>query len=312
MKQRKYVEETPPHSSATAYSPKAHVVRMCRWPATCVVLAAAIAAPTAFAAPEGQTTAPAIAAERSAPEAKLDVSRLADRLSPEMMDVQRIVVAQQNGFSVADVAGPPGEPLSIKVKLPPDNGELFRVLMFRGLPENFKLTNGISLEDAWAVSPAEASDVALVAPPDFTGEFSMEVLFIHGNGESREQQIVNVSIETRDDGGVAATGETGASDSAKTNKAEIDPELQKSMFDRASKMMSAGDIAGARLILSYLAKQGMAGAAYAMGQSYDPGFLDDLYIRGDNPADVEMARTWYRKAAELGNDEAVSRLSALE
>ncbi|MFP3920783.1 MAG: hypothetical protein ACLFPA_05840 [Dichotomicrobium sp.] len=311
MKQRRNVEETPtPCSAATAYE---HAVCVFRWPVACAVLAAAVAAPAVFAAPEGRTPVPAVASERPAPaEAKLDVSRLADRLAPEMMDVQRIVVAQQNGFSVADIAGPPGEPLSIKVKLPPDNGELFRVLMFRGLPENFKLTNGISLEDAWAVSPAEASDVALVAPPDYTGEFSMEVLFIRGNDESRERQVVNVRIGPGDDGDVAATGETGASDAAAANKPDLAPELQKSMFERASKMMSAGDIAGARLILSYLAEQGMAGAAYAMGQSYDPGFLDDLYIRGGDPANVEMARTWYRKAAELGNDDAASRLSALE
>jgi len=88
--------------------------------------------------------------------------------------------------------------------------------------------------------------------------------------------------------------------------------VQKSMFARAERMMSGGDIAGARLILRYMAENGVAGAAFAMGQSFDPGFLQDIYVRGEDPSDVEKARDWYRRAAEMGNSDARSRLTALE
>jgi len=84
------------------------------------------------------------------------------------------------------------------------------------------------------------------------------------------------------------------------------------MFDRAERMMAGGDIVGARLILSYLADQGVAGAAFAMGQSYDPGFLQEIYVRGEDPSNVEIAREWYRRAAQMGSEDARSRLTALE
>lgn len=281
--------------------------------ACCTSLLVMLVANAAFAAPTTTSlegAAPPFALERQERGAPLDASRLADRLTPPMMDMQPIIVAQQSGFAVGDVSGPPGQSLPIDIKLPPDNGELFRVIMIRGLPENFKLTAGVSLDDAWAISPAEASRVALVSPDDYRGEFSMEVLFIRGNGESREQQIVNVRIGPDMGSRSASTG--SAEVTKEPQKPSIPPELQKSMFERASRMMSDGDIAGARLILSYLAKQGMAGAAFAMGQSFDPGFLEGIYVRGGDPSDLAKAREWYRRAADMGSPDAESRLSALE
>jgi TPR repeat protein len=138
----------------------------------------------------------------------------------------------------------------------------------------------------------------------------MEVLFIRGNGESREQQLVNVRI-----GPEPAREVTGAAEEPEQRQARkpaLSPEIEKSMFDRAERMMAGGDIAGARLILRYLAEHGVAGAAFAMGQSYDPGFLQDIYVRGGDPSDVAKAREWYRRAADMGNTDARSRLTALE
>ncbi len=263
------------------------------------------------AAPQVETAAP-LTIDRPASAAQAEGYRRAERVKPEAMGLQPIVLAQQNGFSVADVAGPPDKPLPLKINLPPENGDLFRVLMVRGLPEAFELTAGVSLDDAWALSPSEAPRVALVAPPDYAGEFSLEVLFIRGNGEAREQEIVDVRIGPDVEEDVADTSDPDPAKQPQAKESSISPELQKSMFERASRMMSGGDIAGARLILRYLAEQGSPGAAFAMGQSFDPGFLKDIYVRGGNPSDVEKARDWYRRAAEMGNAEARSRLSALQ
>jgi len=247
---------------------------------------------------------------------RFDIGRLADRQAPPLVTPRPIVLAQRGGFSVSDITGPPGEELPIDVTMPPDNGELFRVVMIRGLPDGFKLTAGVSLDDSWAISPGEVSRAALVAPQGYEGDFSMEVLFIRGNGEAREQHIVNVRIgpepETNTAGGTNAevTASNEAAPQAKTPS--IDPELQRTMFERATRMMRGGDISGARLILRYLADQGMAGAAFAMGQSFDPGFLQDIYVRGDDPSDTAEARAWYTRAAQMGNTDAEARLSALE
>ncbi|RIA55978.1 sel1 repeat family protein [Dichotomicrobium thermohalophilum] len=273
-------------------------------------VAAGLAGPAcALAAAPAQSPPARAEAPTAAPP--LDASRLADRATPDAMALQPIILAQQSGFSVTDISGPPDEPLPLEISLPPEDGDLFRVIMVRGLPDDFKLTAGVSLDDAWALSPAEISSVALVAPPDYNGEFSMEVLFIRGNGDAREQEIVNVRIGPEPKREVP-TSATNGTDQPQAKESSLSPEMQKSMFDRAEAMMAGGDIAGARLILRYLADQGVAGAAYAMGQSFDPGFLQDIYVRGGDPSNVEKAREWYRRAAEMGNADARSRLTALE
>ncbi len=283
------------------------------WPQAALiaaVIAAGVLSPAAaIAATPAGVSAPAPMAT-PAPAPRLDASRLADRAAPGALELQPIIVAQQGGFSVGDISGPPDEPLPLEITLPPEDGDLFRVIMVRGLPDDFELTAGVSLDDAWALSPSEASGVSLVAPQGYNGAFSMEVLFIRGNGEAREQQLVNVRI-----GPEPAREVTGAAEEPEQQQARkpaLSPEIEKSMFDRAERMMAGGDIAGARLILRYLAEHGVAGAAFAMGQSYDPGFLQDIYVRGGDPSDVAKAREWYRRAADMGNTDARSRLTALE
>lgn len=268
----------------------------------------------AAAKPATPASSLAIAATSATPApVRFYANRLADRAIPGALDLQPIVVAQQSGFLVNDISGPPAEPLPLEIDLPPENGDLFRVIMVRGLPKGFKLSGGVSLDDAWALSPAEINGISLTAPAGYQGTFSMEVLFIRGNGEEREQQLVNVRISPEPEPQRDATGAAQAQSPAQaTTQPKIAPEMQASMFDRAERMMAGGDIVGARLILSYLADQGVAGAAFAMGQSYDPGFLQEIYVRGKDPSNVEIAREWYRRAAQMGSEDARSRLTALE
>ncbi len=268
------------------------------------------------AAPEGAAPPAMSAMDSGSPRISLGGGRLADRQAPQLVAPRPIVLAQQGGFSVSDITGPAGEELPIDVTMPPDNGELFRVVMVRGLPDGFQLTVGVSLDDSWAISPGEISRAALVAPEGYAGEFSMEVLFIRGNGEAREQHIVNVRIGAEPESNAArAPGDDVVASTERATVAEtpsINPELQRNMFERATRMMRGGDISGARLILRYLAEQGMAGAAFAMGQSFDSGFLQEIYVRGDDPSDTAQARAWYTRAAQMGNADAEARLSALE
>jgi TPR repeat protein len=275
------------------------------------LVAAGIGGPASALAAAPAPVSPSATAQASAPAPRLDASRLADRATPGTLALQPIIVAQQSGFSVRDISGPPDEPLPVEISLPPEDGDLFRVIMVRGLPQDFKLTAGVSLDDAWALSPSDLSRVELVAPPDYNGQFSMEVLFIRGNGEARDQKIVNVRIGPEPDREVTSSA-SEEPDQPKAEKPSLSPEMQKSMFDRAESMMAGGDIAGARLILEYLADHGVAGAAFAMGQSFDPGFLQDIYVRGGDPSNVEKAREWYRRAADMGNEDARSRLTVLE
>lgn len=82
------------------------------------------------------------------------------------------------------------------------------------------------------------------------------------------------------------------------------------MLSRGANLMDDGDIAGARLIFEYLAEQGSASGAVAFAKSFDPNLFEKGYIKGPQPS-TEDAMKWYRRAAELGNKEAISRLNTL-
>lgn len=243
--------------------------------------------------------------------------------APPHPSTGRIMLAQRSGdsFEIEDIAGPPGKPIPITVKLPPDSGDLVRVLIFRGLPNQIKLTAGSSLDDAWAVSPADISDLALVAPDGYEGEFSLEVLFIHGEGSDRERLVVPVKIarglekkELAEARRAAGRARAPGEDAARTKppRPSLSPAMAQAMLERAGKLVDNGDIAGARLIYEYLARQGSARGALLLAQTFDPEFLDKIYIRGAVGPDIAKACAWYEKAADLGSTEAASRLSALD
>jgi len=82
-------------------------------------------------------------------------------------------------------------------------------------------------------------------------------------------------------------------------------------LERARALVKANDIAAARLIFTRLASNGVAEAAFELGQTYDPDFLRTIHIAGLEP-DLEVARRWYAKAAALGNADAQSRFATLK
>jgi TPR repeat protein len=82
-------------------------------------------------------------------------------------------------------------------------------------------------------------------------------------------------------------------------------------LERARGLVSANDIAAARLIFTRLASNGIAEAAFELGQTYDPEFLQTVRVAGLKP-DPEVARQWYARAAELGNADAQRRLATLK
>jgi hypothetical protein len=70
------------------------------------------------------------------------------------------------------------------------------------------------------------------------------------------------------------------------------------------RMIARGDILSARLLFERAAALGSGRAATAAGKTYDPDFLASLHA-DSQLADRAAAVTWYRKAGELGDSEAV-------
>jgi hypothetical protein len=80
-----------------------------------------------------------------------------------------------------------------------------------------------------------------------------------------------------------------------------------SLRKRGQALLSVGDIASARLILTRLAEAGDADATLMLAGTYDAGVLAGLHVVGIRP-DPAKARDWYTRAAELGSSEARLRL----
>jgi TPR repeat protein len=71
------------------------------------------------------------------------------------------------------------------------------------------------------------------------------------------------------------------------------------------------DIASARLLYERAADAGNGRAALRMGKSFDPAFLDSIGI-SRMLGNRQLALSWYRRASDLGDAEAVQLLQKLE
>jgi hypothetical protein len=83
------------------------------------------------------------------------------------------------------------------------------------------------------------------------------------------------------------------------------------LLARGDWWFATGDVASARLFYERAAGAGEARAAVKLGETFDPAFLSRLKLRGVR-ADSDMAVFWYRRARDLGANDAGSRLLRLE
>lgn len=112
----------------------------------------------------------------------------------------------------------------------------------------------------------------------------------------------------------AAPASPGADDAASTVSGVAHGGLAQdevaALVARGRDSLAAGDISAARIVLRRAAEAGDSQAALALGGTYDPNVLRRLGVVGF-AADLAQARTWYRKAAELGSTDAPRRLDQL-
>jgi general secretion pathway protein A len=82
------------------------------------------------------------------------------------------------------------------------------------------------------------------------------------------------------------------------------------LLRRGDELLATGDVSAARLFYERAAKNGSVRAAVSSGKTFDPRFFKEAGIRGARP-ELELAKRWYRRAAELGDAEALFRLESL-
>lgn len=103
-----------------------------------------------------------------------------------------------------------------------------------------------------------------------------------------------------------ATPPAPALDVEESGSASLPPDVMATLLRRGEQSLALGDIAAARLLFQRAAEAGNAGAATAVGKTYDPKF-----VPSGQTADAKMAQYWYRRAQALGDPDAVALLDRL-
>jgi hypothetical protein len=87
-------------------------------------------------------------------------------------------------------------------------------------------------------------------------------------------------------------------------------ETAESLMQRGQDSLKSGDIATARMLFGRLADAGIADAAFAAAETYDPRYLAAHNVLGV-PGDEAKAREFYQRAAQLGSTEASAHLAGV-
>lgn len=287
------------------------------------VLALSLVAPTALAAgPErGWEPGLTLAALEQAPHP------LKQRRDFQRRDFAGPRVARDGAFSVSDIRGVSGKPTAIPITLPVTKSADYSLLTIRGLPKTISLSAGFRFEDSWAVSLSDVDNLAMFAPADFNGRFNMEIQLIRGQDLPPEKLTVPVEIKPRSDvietAGVTSRSTYGGGATRATVQEPIVPPVmaapapqkltpkdEATLIERGNRLLQTGDITAARMVFERLGRRESAKGAFAAALTFDPEFFRTQKVVGMKP-DARRARDWYKRAAELGHQEAGKRLSAL-
>lgn len=227
----------------------------------------------------------------------------------------RLILAQ----AAPELSGEPGQSIDLGLPEATPGQQNARFMLIRGVPQGFLLSQGFRVKESWFLSVTEAKGLRITSPADFAGELTLEVQYFKDSGAPPLSSLTRtVAIRARSNTQQTAAQPDqppapalSALQGSVSRKPPLSPEREAQTLLRAEGMMKRGDVAGARLLFEDLAAMGSAKGAYAMAQSYDPDHLRRFFIQGIQP-DVERARTWYEKAAGLGDGNAQSALSALQ
>jgi hypothetical protein len=256
---------------------------------------------------------------------------------PSVESLPRLVVEDQQAFTNEPL------PLTVVVEHPKQD----EVLLFSGLVAGTRLSVGTSTSaSTWRLSPDKLKGLYLHAPKDFVGMMNTAVDLIGADKrllESRAVQLKWIPKQTNPapappppPAPVAATVLATAGDQigvvpprpvAATVLATagdqigvvpprpvavetIDPSEVDFLMQQGRQALRGGNISAARVVFRRLADAGIADAALALAETYDPFYLGQHNVIGLS-GDRATAKELYERARELGSKEAGSMLARL-
>lgn len=258
----------------------------------------------------------------SAGEAKAFISVPSPDIRPVQHYEPQYYVRISNGFEVADIVGRAGVALRFNIRLPNESKENFKFLMFRRLPENFRLSAGFGTRSYWVLSLDDVPGLFVITPADARGTFEMEVLLFRGERAEPERRQMKIVLQAPLAEAVARSntfppsvpqvitrsaappprvlGDAGKDLPGEGRVKGVEMTLEdRSKLLRGNKLFEEGNVTLARLFFQHLAKKGISAGALALAQTYDSRFLNEIGVQGGVAADPAEARKWYDLAGDL-------------
>jgi hypothetical protein len=234
-----------------------------------------------------------------------------------------LVVPPQGGRATAN------DPLPLGVTVKDSSGG--ETVFLSGLENGTRLTAGTPLgSKGWRITARDLGSVLAYAPVDYIGTMHAAINLHAANDAVVDTRVVKLEwipkVERRkveqqqqqqqqqqpqaQQQQQQQQQQRPEQTAAVTPRPQLDQEEIGRLIKRGQQLLSAGDIAPARLMLQRAAVAGSAEAALMLGGTYDPDVLREIGVLGfaPNPA---KAREWYQKALELGASEASRRLDRL-
>jgi uncharacterized protein YjbI with pentapeptide repeats len=191
-----------------------------------------------------------------------------------------------------------GEPASLGLRV--DNAHDGARLLICGFAAQSVFSTGHSLdESAWTIPAAMAADATILPPRGFAGPMDLSVLLLNADKSLADRRVVHLQWLP------PAQPSSQATAPPPRDAAGQDPLLSYGAHLRA-----IGSLADARQVFSRVAQKGDPRGAFLLAETYDPISLAKHQLLPKD-SDIELARIWYRKATELGSQDAPSRLERL-
>lgn len=217
------------------------------------------------------------------------------------------VQADSADIRAANVTGLPGQPIPLKIEVT-GTGAAGKLILLHGVPEGTKLNVGGFFGSFWAVNSRVIDQLTLTPPANFSGSFTVSVVRSGVNPQTARPASFTVTVGEPQATQTAAPPRLAPAPAAPAARKPIANEAM--LMGRASDLFKKGDVSAARVIYEFLASQGSAAAAFAMGETYDPAVLRQVVIKGLE-ASPERAEHWYEIAHNLGSNGARDRINAL-
>ncbi|MEQ8823478.1 MAG: hypothetical protein RIC14_03800 [Filomicrobium sp.] len=175
-------------------------------------------------------------------------------------------------------------------------------LLVSGLTRGTRLSQGTELMfDTWRVPLKSLGDLQIAVPASFARRVPVSVELRAADGATVEQFDLAIELPNAQSVGFAAP-----SSDAQNLPAEV-----IHLVDAGEVEVDNGHLAAARLYFSQAANAGSGRAMMLLAASFDPANSKVFQTNSAAPADLEQARQWYERAAEVGVVEARERIDSL-